>query len=96
VATNIHEPNVLEQSKQWVQLRKQENKIHTHEELLAQGYVLDADGDYVKKWLPQLKLLPNHLIHKPWSATKIELAFYIFFVLLIKWIVTNYSILFRK
>lgn len=54
VATNIDEPNVLEQSKQSEQLPKEENKIHTHEELLAQGYVLDADGDYVKK-IPKWK-----------------------------------------
>jgi hypothetical protein len=30
----------------------------THEELLAQGYVLDADGDYIKK-IPKWKFNKN-------------------------------------
>jgi deoxyribodipyrimidine photo-lyase len=28
----------------------------------------DAQGDYVKKWLPELAQLPQRFIHQPWEA----------------------------
>ena len=63
-AADIETTNMLEQSKQSELSKsedkspKEENKIYTHEELLAQGYVLDADGDYVKK-IPKWKFNRN-------------------------------------
>jgi deoxyribodipyrimidine photo-lyase len=33
-----------------------------------QGERFDVDGEYVKKWLPQLSKLPKKFIHEPWKA----------------------------
>jgi deoxyribodipyrimidine photo-lyase len=35
---------------------------------VLQGEKFDPLGDYVKKWIPELKHLPNKWIHKPWNA----------------------------
>jgi len=35
---------------------------------VAQGERFDADGSYVRRWLPELKGLPAKWIHKPWEA----------------------------
>ena len=35
---------------------------------ITQGERYDADGAYVRKWLPELAQLPNTLIHRPWEA----------------------------
>ena len=29
---------------------------------------LDPDGEYVRRWLPALALLPTEYIHAPWTA----------------------------
>ncbi len=34
---------------------------------ILQGEKFDKDGEYVKKWIPELKDLPNKFIHKPWE-----------------------------
>ena len=34
---------------------------------ILQGEKFDKDGDYVKKWVPELKNLPKKFIHKPWE-----------------------------
>ena len=34
-----------------------------------QGERFDADGEYVKYWIPELSDIPNELIHEPWSAS---------------------------
>lgn len=37
---------------------------------VLQGQKFDPDGEYVKKWLPALKNLPEKYIHCPWEAPK--------------------------
>ena len=31
--------------------------------------ILKINGEYIKKYLPELKLLPKKYIHEPWKAT---------------------------
>lgn len=40
---------------------------------MTQGEKFDADGEYVKKWCPELKDIPNKYIHKPWECPPLEL-----------------------
>jgi deoxyribodipyrimidine photo-lyase len=35
-----------------------------------QGEKFDANGEYVKRWIPELSNLPSSYIHKPWLAPK--------------------------
>lgn len=41
---------------------------------VAQGERYDADGAYVRRWVPELARLPNDLLHKPWEADETTLA----------------------
>lgn len=41
---------------------------------IAQGQRFDPDGSYVRKWVPELKNLPNKYIHCPWKAPNQILA----------------------
>lgn len=41
---------------------------------VLQGRRFDADGRYVRRWIPELAGLPNRLIHAPWEAGALELA----------------------
>ncbi len=34
---------------------------------ILQGEKFDKDGDYVKKWVPELMKVPKKFIHKPWE-----------------------------
>lgn len=34
---------------------------------VAQGEKFDTNGDYVRRWVPELKNIPNKFIHKPWE-----------------------------
>ncbi len=34
---------------------------------ILQGEKFDKNGDYVKKWVPELKNVPKKFIHKPWD-----------------------------
>ena len=34
---------------------------------ILQGEKFDKEGEYVKKWVPELKNLPNKFVHKPWE-----------------------------
>ena len=36
---------------------------------ILQGEKFDKEGQYVRKWVPELKNLPNKFIHKPWEAS---------------------------
>ena len=40
---------------------------------VLQGEKFDADGVYVRRWVPELAALPNSRLHKPWEATEAEL-----------------------
>lgn len=35
---------------------------------VSQGEKFDPKGTYVRRWLPELRALPNKWIHKPWEA----------------------------
>ena len=39
-----------------------------------QGRKFDPDGDYVRRWVPELANCPTKWIHEPWSAPPNELA----------------------
>jgi deoxyribodipyrimidine photo-lyase len=41
---------------------------------VLQGEKFDPDGDYVKKWVPELGKLPAAVIHKPWELSPLEQA----------------------
>ncbi len=34
---------------------------------ILQGEKFDKNGEYVKKWVPELKNIPNKFLHKPWE-----------------------------
>lgn len=36
----------------------------------------DAEGIFIKKWIPELKNIPPHLIHEPWKLSEIEQKLY--------------------
>ncbi|MEQ8585404.1 MAG: deoxyribodipyrimidine photo-lyase [Thalassobaculaceae bacterium] len=35
---------------------------------VLQGEKFDGDGDYVRRWIPEIAELPDSVIHKPWEA----------------------------
>ncbi len=41
---------------------------------MTQGEKFDAEGEYVRKWCPELKGVPNKYIHKPWECPPMELT----------------------
>ena len=41
---------------------------------ILQGEKFDPDGDYVRRWVPELARLPSKVIHKPWTAKPEQLA----------------------
>ena len=36
---------------------------------MLQGAKFDADGEYIRTWVPELKHMPAKYIHQPWEAT---------------------------
>ncbi|MBI5424918.1 MAG: deoxyribodipyrimidine photo-lyase [Opitutae bacterium] len=41
---------------------------------ILQGAKFDANGDYVRRWVPELARLPAEFIHAPWEAPPLELS----------------------
>ena len=41
---------------------------------VIQGEKVDPTGTYVRRWVPELKDLPNEWLHKPWKAPLSVLA----------------------
>jgi deoxyribodipyrimidine photo-lyase len=39
---------------------------------ISQGKKFDADGNYVRKYVPELAAVPNKYIHAPWLMEKTE------------------------
>lgn len=39
----------------------------------TQGEKFDPDGDYVRKWVPELARLPNKFLNRPWEAPELVL-----------------------
>jgi deoxyribodipyrimidine photo-lyase len=37
---------------------------------VLQGEKFDPEGDYVRRWVPELAKLPASLIHEPWRTTR--------------------------
>ena len=40
---------------------------------VTQGERFDADGAYVRRWVPELANMPSRWIHSPWLAPPLEL-----------------------
>jgi deoxyribodipyrimidine photo-lyase len=40
---------------------------------ILQGLKFDPNGDYVRRWVPELGRLPPELIHQPWTASPAQL-----------------------
>ena len=41
---------------------------------MAQSEKFDAEGKFIRRYLPQLAELPDKLIHAPWQARPLELV----------------------
>jgi deoxyribodipyrimidine photo-lyase len=41
---------------------------------MLQGEKFDPEGEYVRRWVPELAGLPPNIIHKPWTAKATQLA----------------------
>jgi deoxyribodipyrimidine photo-lyase len=40
---------------------------------VTQGERFDADGAYVRRWVPELAKMPSRFVHSPWQCPPLEL-----------------------
>ena len=38
----------------------------------------DSKGEFIKKWIPELKKIPSEFVHEPWLMSDLESKFYDF------------------
>ena len=48
--------------------------LFPHLQPVTQGEKFDPNGDYVRRWVPELAKLPAKSIHAPWMADEKTLA----------------------
>jgi deoxyribodipyrimidine photo-lyase len=41
---------------------------------ILQGKKFDPDGEYVRRWIPELAAMPDKVLHEPWRASRAEQA----------------------
>ncbi|MEM1028023.1 MAG: deoxyribodipyrimidine photo-lyase [Planctomycetota bacterium] len=41
---------------------------------VLQGEKFDKQGEYVRRWVPEIAALPNNVLHKPWEAKPMQLS----------------------